>query len=98
MKLDIIALLTLYETDKGGRKGATPSDRFGCLFELDSEYFDCRLLLDGVGALSPGQIATVPIKLLSPELLRGRLNVSQEFYVWDGHRIAKGRVLETFLT
>ena len=97
MKPDIIALLTLYQTDKGGRKGATPPDRFACLLELDGEYFDCRLLLDEVGALSPGQTATIPIKLLSPELLRGHLHVSQEFYLWDGHRIADGKVLETFL-
>ncbi len=98
MQPDIIALITLYPTNRGGRQGATPPDKFGCLFELNGEYFDCRLLLGGIGALSPGQTAVVPILFLSPELLRGHISVSQAFYLRDGCRIADGEVVQTFLT
>lgn len=83
-----------YRTEDGGREGPTPSDKFGCLFELNGEYFDCRLLLQGLGSLSPGQSATVPIKFLNSDLLKHRLSVTQSFHLWDGKIIADGEIQE----
>jgi hypothetical protein len=92
MTADIIARVRLYETGRGGRQGPTPPDRFGCVFEIDGEYFDCRLLLEGVGSLAPGQTATVPIKFLHPDLLVGRLSDSVVFHLWEGKPIAEGEI------
>ena len=69
---DIIARLTLYPAEQGGRKSATPSNYLACIFEFEGEYFECRLFLDDVGPLLPGAQATVPIKFLSPELVKER--------------------------
>ncbi len=96
LKPDIIAEIQLYPTEAGGRSGPTPADKFGCLFEIEGEYFDCRLLLEGVGALSPGQTATVPIMFLRPDLVHGSLTISRRFHLWDGKRIADGQVKEQF--
>ena len=94
MTPDIIATVKLYETDRDGREGPTPPGAFGCLFELDGEYFDCRLLLEEIGALRPGQLATVPIKFLNPDMLGPRLRAAQCFHLWDGKVIADGEVKE----
>jgi len=69
---DITAHVWFYPTAHGGRHGSTPNDKFGCLFELEGDYFDCRLLLTEIGALSPGQHAEVPIKFLHFDLVKGR--------------------------
>lgn len=94
MNAHVIARIELYETEHGGRNGPTPSNKFGCLFEGDGEYFDCRLLLEGIGSLRPGQTATVPILFLNPDLLRPRLRTSQRFRLWDGKIIADGEIEE----
>ena len=67
---DIIATVRFYATEARGRKGATPPQIFGCPLEFDSEKFDCRLLLQEVGALVPGAAATAPIEFLFPELVK----------------------------
>jgi predicted DNA-binding antitoxin AbrB/MazE fold protein len=44
-KADILAKVILYPTAQGGRGGATPGDKFGCLCVVNGATFDCRLLL-----------------------------------------------------
>ena len=39
------------------RQGPTPPDSFGCLLEVNGEYFDCRLFLKDIGSLYAGQTA-----------------------------------------
>ncbi|MBI1847688.1 MAG: hypothetical protein HYR86_12040 [Candidatus Rokubacteria bacterium] len=92
MKPDILARVTLYRTEQGGRRRPTPSSRFGCLFQVDGEYFDCRLLLDKSGPLNPGQTAVVAVKFLSPQLLKGHLRRSKPFKLWENKPIASGKV------
>ncbi len=94
MTPDIIAMITLYETEKGGRSGPTPPDQFGCLVEIDGQHFDCRLILDGVGSLRPGQTAIVPIMFLHPELPLPLLRISRDFRLWDGKVVGNGEVQE----
>jgi len=76
MKPDILAEIRLFRTEDGGREGPTPPDKFGCVFEINGKYFECRLILNGVGPLSPGRTATVPINFLSPELVKEELKSS----------------------
>lgn len=92
MKANILAKIVLYATNAGGRKGPTPSDQFGCLIAIGDEYFDCRILLDSVGSLSPGQTATVPIRFLRPELVMPLLSQSNKFLIWDGRVVGSGEV------
>jgi len=91
---DVIAKLTLYPVEQGGRKSATPSDYLGCIFEFEGEYFDCRLLLGDFGPLLPGTRATVPIKFLSPELVRERLQNGSRFILREVEPIGEGVVQE----
>ena len=69
MEADAIVDLELLSKEEGGRSGPTPSTFLGCPFGIDGEYFDCRLLLWEVGALSPGARALVPVVFLSPLLV-----------------------------
>jgi hypothetical protein len=89
---DIVAHVRFYTPSEGGRQAPTPPDKFGCLFELNGECFDCRLLLDDVGALQPGQQAKVPIKFLSSRLPRHRLRSGQRFHLREAGTIAEGYV------
>src|ERR1700682_4223401 len=87
---DVIAKLPMYPVEQGGRKSAPPSDYLGCIFEFEGEYFDWRLLLGDFGPLLPGTRATVPIKLLSPELVRERLLHGGRFILPEVEPIGEG--------
>jgi hypothetical protein len=92
MNADIVARVRFYETSEGGRAGPTPSDKFGCLLVVGGSSFDCRLLLSATGAIHPGQSATVPIKLLDPQLVKDLLGVGSRFLLRDGRVIGEGEV------
>lgn len=93
LKPDIIARLRFLTTKEGGRAGQTPSQQFGCIFVLGRTNHDCRLLLDGIGPISPGQEVTeVPIKFLLYEDLDDHLFAGQHFELRELRTIAKGTV------
>lgn len=94
IKPDIRATVRLYSTHEGGRKLPTPSDHLACLFVYENRNFDCRLLLQDLGPLSPGQEAEVPIKFLSPELIKPRLEVGSRFQLRELQVIGSGAVRE----
>jgi hypothetical protein len=94
IEADIIAQVHLYPTGSGGRKGATPPDKFGCPLEYEGSMFDCRLLLDEVGSLNPGDTQTVPIVFLNPDLILGRLRPGSRFTLWELRTIGEGIVKE----
>ncbi len=89
---DIIASVRFYPTEKGGRKGPTPRHIFRCQLEFEDEKFDCGLHLESVGPLIPGMLATVPITLLFPALIKARLKVGSRFTLWELGEIACGVV------
>jgi hypothetical protein len=65
----LIADVTLYSTENGGRQGPTPADGFGCPClptKEVSQGWDCRLLLDG-SPMQPGETRRVGVVFLSPE-------------------------------
>ena len=94
IKPDIIVSLRFYTTAEGGRKGPLPPEKFGCPFEFQGELFDCRLLLEATGALTPGAKATVPVIFLRPDLIKARLQVGSRFTLWEMGTIAEGVVKE----
>lgn len=88
---DLTATVRFLSTAEGGRSGATPSNFLGCLFGYGGEIYDCRLLLEGIGSIRPGDRLIVPIKFLSPDLLLGELRVGDQFDLWEGRKkIAEG--------
>ncbi len=52
---DILADIHFYTTEENGRKSPTSSNYFGCIFVLSDKKHDCRLLLEKIGAFSPGE-------------------------------------------
>lgn len=91
---DIIASIRMYPTEAGGRKGPSLPDLFRCLFEFHGDRFDCALLLDGVGPVGPGASIEVPIKFLSPDLIKSRLRIGDRFFLWELRHIGEGEVKE----
>jgi hypothetical protein len=91
---DIIAEVHFLPTESGGRKGPTPSNRFGCPLLFESELFDCVMFLDNIDSISPGSTVTLPIWFLSPDLIKPRLSVGSDFGLWEIGVIANGKVVE----
>lgn len=96
-ELKIFARVTFFRTEDGGHNGPTPPTFFGCPFVMDDQMNDCRLLLDGIGSISPGQTVEVPIIFLCPKLVVDRLKVGREFKLWEMGIIAEGDILEVSL-
>jgi hypothetical protein len=90
---DIIGDVQFYETRAGGRREAIARNRFACPFRLQGELIDCVLLLDEVGPILPGQRVKVPIKFLSPHLIKYILSPGQRFELWDMRVFAEGTIL-----
>lgn len=98
LKPDILATVRLLSTREGGRHSPTPTNFLGCLFEIAGEYFDCRLLLESVGSLLPGDQVQIPIKFLSPQLFKDQLQIGQEFNLCEGQRkIGEGKIEEILI-
>lgn len=91
---DIVADVRFYSTAEGGRQQVTPATMFACILVISGENFDCRLLLEGIGPVAPGQTVRVPIKFLSPHLLKHRLTKGTHFHLRELRTIAEGVVSE----
>ena len=90
----IRAEVHLFGTDEGGRNGPTPPCQFGCLAEIEGEFFDCRLQLEDIGSLAPGTTAAVPIRFLRSDLVLPLLKVGAQFKLWEGRYVGTATVLE----
>ena len=95
-KPDILAELTFFPSEKGGRRGPTPSDAFGCPVGFEGQNFDIRFDLSPVGQVSPGSTVHVKGQFLSPHLIKPRLKVGSTFTLWELGTIGEGRVLELY--
>ena len=94
---ELEAAVWLYSASEGGRTQPTPKDFLGCLFELNGEFYDCRLLLESVGSVRPGSRFQVSIKLLRADLLLGLLSLDKSFFVREGgQRIGEGKITKLF--
>ena len=98
---DVTARVHLFPTDAGGRRTTISSPHYGCavFFGRQREQgYDCRLLLDQVGAtLEPGGPGVVvPVKFLSPELVAPFLRPGARFVLWEGKDIGEGEVVQVF--
>lgn len=98
---DIIANLTLYSKERGGRNTPISSSafrgRFGCWFQYSGEVFDCFVLLKEGQEILPGQTLTVPIKFLRPDLIKRELRLGTKFLLREGKTIGEGSIREIYL-
>lgn len=69
------------------------SGAYGCPIRFEDEYFDCRIDLSAVGALSPGGSIRAPLKFASPHLIVPRLRVGSRFTLWEEKTIGHGNVV-----
>lgn len=94
---DVLATVRLLSTKEGGRHLPTPTNFLGCQFYLEADCFDCRLLFEKVGSMTPGQQADVLIKFLTPDIALPRLKVGTAFILREGGtKIGEGVVKEFF--
>ena len=91
---DIIATVNLFPTDAGGRRGPTPDEKFNCMMTIDQKNFDVRLHLHGIGSISPGQTATVPISFFDRENARKYCSVGKKFLLREINTIGEGVIDE----
>ena len=91
---DAVAVVRFLATDEGGRKSATPSISFGCPMSLHGKLYDCRLLLQEVGPISPGETATVPIKFLDWSAVAAIVRSGDTFELREGRTIGAGEIVE----
>lgn len=92
---EIIADIRFYKPEDNGRKTPTASTFFSCIFVINEDKHDCRLLLEKIGPISPGESkSNVPIKFLCPELVLPKIKKGSKFYLWEMRNIAEGIVLE----
>jgi hypothetical protein len=90
VKGDVVAHVTLYETWRGGRRGPTPRDEFGCKTVIDDEVLDIKLYFDAVGLLRPGQSADVVIRFLYADHARKHVAVGKTFKLREINVIGEG--------
>jgi hypothetical protein len=91
---DLVADITLYPTERGGRRGPTPPEWFACVCLLapdDGRGWDCRLLLGG-RSLLPGETRRVGMVFLSDGEAVAMLRNADRFLLWDGRVVGEGTV------
>lgn len=93
---DIVAKVKFYSAENGGKENSISMKVFPCIFVFEDKNYECRLLLDQVGTVSPGDIKEIPIVFLCPENVIPLLKKGCAFYLRDGAIIASGEVAELF--
>jgi hypothetical protein len=87
---DILATVRFLSTDEGGRHGPITAPHLGMIMEYGGELWESRLLLHDLGTISPGETAIIPIKFLSPELVKPLLRAGDHFRLREARWIAEG--------
>ena len=92
MERDATLNIEFLRSDEGGRVGPTPERFFNCIFTVDDNNFDCRLLLVDRGPIKPGEKTVVPVKFLSIDLVKGHLSEGKSFSLREDKIIATGTI------
>jgi hypothetical protein len=95
IRRDLIADITLYPTNQGGRLVPTATDSFGCPFKIrkdDNLVWDGRLLLDGT-SMKPGETRRVGVAFLNCEDAAPIFRKAGKFYLWELRIIGEATVI-----
>jgi hypothetical protein len=82
---DFVATITLYPSNRGGRRQTIVGEWFECpckFAEGDFTAWDCRILNKGE-PFAPGETKQFGIKFLTPEAAP-LFRVVKKFYLWEG--------------
>ncbi len=92
---DFTARIRLNYKEEGRFNSGLRAERVSLSLFYRGEYFDCLLLLDQLGiGLELGVYATVPIKLMHPQYLKGLHKPGQRFKLWRGKFVGDGEVVQ----
>jgi hypothetical protein len=95
LKPDLIAKVRLYTTEEGGFKNSLTPHKVRLNLFFEGEHVDCSILLDQLGIpMNLGEITEVPIKLLSPWIIKDRLHPGNRFKLWRGKYVAEGEIVQ----
>lgn len=94
---DIIATVSLFPTEVGGRQGPTPNDMYGCLMVIDNNNYDIKINLEDAGSIFPGQTVRVPVRFLDWERARESCSVGKRFILREVYTIGAGVIDEITL-
>jgi hypothetical protein len=92
LKAELIADVTLYSTDRGGRKRPTAPGRYGCVCKTANDGqqgWECRLLLKGI-PMTPGESRRVGMVFLTPDQAVPALRAVKTFYLWEMRIVGEG--------
>lgn len=78
--------------DEGGRKTSVKGDFYACPLFVDGEGFDCRILIKG-RTLELGIWYELPVKFMNKDLVLPKLNVGKLVTLWEGRKVASGKVV-----
>lgn len=96
LKPELIADITLYPTDHGGRRRPTASGRYGCICKtvIDSKSgWECRLLLEGT-PMNPGDSRRVGMIFLTPDQAIAAIRAVRAFFLWELRIVGQGTVVD----
>jgi hypothetical protein len=89
---DIIADITLYPTNRGGREAAIRGG-YSCVCLLEGTDRGCHILLHG-RAVAPGETARVGVTILLGEEEAATLFFpARRFFLWEGRIVGEGTVI-----
>ena len=90
--LILLADITLYPTEKGGRSGPLTGESFDCQVWLYEEYRECRILLEGVG-ISPGETRRYRVHFVTDYNLDG-VRQAGRFELFENRIIGEGVIVQ----
>ncbi len=91
-KPDAVIKVKFKRPDEGGRKQSPSGEFYGCVLFVNSDAYECRLLLHG-RSLELGVEHEVPVKFLSPAAVLPKLFPGLEIRLWEGREVATGKVV-----
>lgn len=91
---DIMAKIHFFTTAEGGRKTPVFGRHYGCPMDIRGQKFTCRIYLEGIDKIYPGDEVVVPIKFLSPEIVLPLLKKGGWFTLWEAKTVAEGEVID----
>ena len=94
IRADLVADVTLYTSEQGGKATVISGLCYGCPCEIEGAKWkwDCRIAL-GHLSLHPGQTRRVGIAFLSGEEAAVAIRAAGRFVLWEGRPIGEGVVV-----
>jgi len=94
---EIIAELTLFTTDHGGRNAPIPKGEYRGVLGVATGNYSARFDVNEDSGFQLGTTAKLGIQFLDPVSALLHFPVDSEFTIWEGGAIGKGKVLQVLI-